>query len=122
MNFPGLSTISDSLRRLRPPTRAVGLILLYHRVAAPETDPQLLSVSPQRLADHMRYLAHHYELVSLHELVRRRANAAADSRLVAVTFDDGYADNLLQAKPILESCQVPATVFVATAALETGAA
>jgi peptidoglycan/xylan/chitin deacetylase (PgdA/CDA1 family) len=122
MNFPGLSTISDSLRRLRPRRRAVGLILLYHRVAAPATDPQLLSVPPQRFADHMRYLARHYELVSLHELVRRRANATADSRLVAVTFDDGYADNLSQAKPILETCRVPATVFVATAALETGAA
>lgn len=122
MNMPGLSRISARLRRLRPHTRPLGLILLYHRVAAPETDPQLLSVTPERFAAQMTYLSRHFELVSLHELVSRRSHSTVGSRLVAVTFDDGYADNLSQAKPILESCQVPATVFVATAALETGAA
>jgi peptidoglycan/xylan/chitin deacetylase (PgdA/CDA1 family) len=120
MKMPGLSTISAKFRRLRPRTAPVGLILLYHRVAAPATDPQLLSVTPERFSSHMAYLSRHFEIVSLHELVRRMPNAGTGSRLAAVTFDDGYADNLSQAKPILESCHVPATVFVATAALVTG--
>jgi peptidoglycan/xylan/chitin deacetylase (PgdA/CDA1 family) len=120
MMMPGLLRFSAKMRTLWRRTPPVGLILLYHRVATPATDPQLLSVTPERFAAQMAYLASHFEVVSLHELVGRLPKAGTGSRLAAVTFDDGYADNLSHAKPILEACKVPATVFVATAALATG--
>ncbi len=48
----------------------------------------------------------------------RRRNFAAES--LAITFDDGYADNCLLAQPVLESLGLPATIFVATAYLDGG--
>jgi len=84
------------------------LILCYHRVATPRRDPQLLAVSPERFAAQMEHLAGCYRPASLDEI------AAAPGRggRVAVTFDDGYADNLHLAAPILEQYGIPATVYV----------
>src|SRR6188474_2752645 len=107
MNVPGLTTFRSNLRKLWPRPRPFGLILLYHRISALPTDPQLLSVTPERFASHMQYVSRHYEVVKLEELVSRMQQGQLSSRMIAVTFDDGYRDNLLTAKPILESCRTP---------------
>ena len=39
---------------------------------------------------------------------------------VCITFDDGYADNLWNAKPLLEQYEVPTTVFVTTGYISEG--
>ncbi len=90
------------------------LILLYHRVANLETDPQLLSVSPEHFAGQLEYLSDHYTLISLSALGRAIEAKKIPDKSVVITFDDGYADNFLNAKPILEKYAIPATVFVAS--------
>lgn len=93
------------------------LVLLYHRVADMESDPQLLCVSPRHFSEHLQVLAAEAKPLSLGELVVVQGNQKLPRSAVVVTFDDGYADNLHNALPLLEGLAIPATVFVATGSL-----
>jgi peptidoglycan/xylan/chitin deacetylase (PgdA/CDA1 family) len=92
-----------------------GVVLLYHRVAQPGDDPWRMAVTPERFERHMELLRSEFRPLPLAELVEAARRRRIPDGAVAVTFDDGYADNLGAALPSLERAQVPATVFVATA-------
>lgn len=89
------------------------LTLYYHRVNVSEIDYNLLCVSPIRFRQQMLYLKDHYQIVRFEDDWN-----ALDTDAVAVTFDDGYLDNLTYAVPILEELGVPATMFVSTGGLD----
>lgn len=98
-------------------TQPRAMILLYHRTANLARDPQLLSVTPSHFDQHLEVIRRLYAPISLHGLVAHLGGDNVPHRGVVVTFDDGYADNLHQARPLLEQHQVPATVFVAAGAV-----
>jgi peptidoglycan/xylan/chitin deacetylase (PgdA/CDA1 family) len=90
------------------------LIVLYHRVAEPPCDPQRLSVSPRHFADHLQVIKTLGSAVSVQHLEETRRQRRLAPTTLVVTFDDGYADSLHHAKPLLERHDVPATVFVSS--------
>lgn len=90
------------------------MVLLYHRIAGGDPDPWGLAVSPENFAAHLDVLRRRGRPVPLGELVEAVREGREQRRMVAITFDDGYADNLHTAKPLLERFEVPATVFLAS--------
>lgn len=89
-------------------------ILLYHRVTELALDPNRLAVSSANFRDHMTLLRSEYKPLSLEQAAVALEGDRVPRRAVVVTFDDGYADNLEHAQPVLADTGVPATVFVAT--------
>jgi len=114
MNLLDRREMLRAVRRLRCPFASKALILLYHRVAELSSDPQLLAVTPARFEEHLKILREHYTVISLEQLTRFLREGKIPHRSVVLTFDDGYADALYNAKPLLERYDVPATVYVAT--------
>jgi glycosyltransferase involved in cell wall biosynthesis/peptidoglycan/xylan/chitin deacetylase (PgdA/CDA1 family)/SAM-dependent methyltransferase len=90
------------------------LILLYHRVTQAMTDPWSLCVTSAHFSEHVETLQRHARIMHLHELVDGLDKHALPDRSVVITFDDGYADNLHNAKRVLERYDAQATVFIAT--------
>ena len=86
------------------------LILCYHRVSDAPTDPWSLAVTPKNFAGQLECLRERCIPTRLRDLSQTSTRRPG----VVVTFDDGYADNLHNAKPLLERYEIPATVFVPT--------
>jgi peptidoglycan/xylan/chitin deacetylase (PgdA/CDA1 family) len=95
-------------------------ILMYHRVYAQADtlfpgEPD--AVGFERL---MRFVARSFNVMTLGQAVRRLQQGDLPPRALVITFDDGYADNVEVALPILQSCGLVATFFVSSGFLDGG--
>jgi len=105
------------LHRIYPPSPKP-LILMYHRIARDPIDVWDLAVSPEHFEEQLAVLRRTRRPLSLQDFVRRLVSGTLPPDAVAVTFDDGYVDNLTAGKPRLSAADVPATVFLATGYLD----
>jgi peptidoglycan/xylan/chitin deacetylase (PgdA/CDA1 family) len=106
--------IRRRLRRREREEKGLAVILLYHSISRGRADPWRLCVDPDLFAAQLALLRDDYRVVSLDQLGHALVRGEPLSRAVVITFDDGYRDNLLVAKPLLEQHGLPATVFVTT--------
>jgi peptidoglycan/xylan/chitin deacetylase (PgdA/CDA1 family) len=95
-------------------------VLAYHRIAEPVYDPWQLSVSPKHFDEQLEVLGELGVIERLDAAVARSARSRYGRRrpVFALTFDDGYVDNLTAALPLLEMHDAPATVFIPTGTLD----
>ena len=115
-----MKTLRTALSRARhalAPRRFPAVVLLYHRVAELDLDPWEMAVSPTAFEGHMAVLRERFRPVSLGRLRTELLEGRIESGTVAVTFDDGYEDNLTEAVPLLSRYGVHASVFLVSAAL-----
>lgn len=95
-------------------------ILIYHRVVS-EPDPLMLDQLCAREFDwQLAALRRWFTVMPLREGAERLRAGTLPVRAACVTFDDGYADNVTVALPILRRHGVHATFFVATGFLDGG--
>jgi peptidoglycan/xylan/chitin deacetylase (PgdA/CDA1 family) len=90
------------------------VVLAYHSIAEPATDPFDLAVAPAVFEEHLRVLSTSGRILSVSELGERLRKGTLTDTCFALTFDDGYANNLHTAKPVLERHEAPALVSIAT--------
>lgn len=101
-------------------TRGRLSILIYHRVLA-TPDPLLPDTPDRAVFDwQMALVKRHFNVLPLAEAGRLLQAGRLPARAACITFDDGYADNLTEAWPILNRHGLPATFFVATGFLDGG--
>ena len=95
-------------------------ILIFHRVFSERDDLFPGEPDATRFDALMAHVRRRFNVLPLADGIARLRRKALPTRALAVTFDDGYADNLAVAAPILRRHGVPATVFVATSFLDGG--
>lgn len=96
-------------------------ILIYHRVLE-RADP-LLADTPDLAAfeRQLEIVSRYFQPLPLSEAVMRLRAGSLPERALAVTFDDGYADNVEVALPALQRFGIPATFFIAAGFIGGGA-
>jgi peptidoglycan/xylan/chitin deacetylase (PgdA/CDA1 family) len=112
---------TDGLRLIaaRSRRRPAFSIFTYHRVN--DLGDEFQPAMPTHVFERqIRYVAAHYTVLAVEDVVDRMSSGRIPRDAVAITFDDGYRDNLTHAAPILARFRVPATVFLATGFIGSG--
>jgi peptidoglycan/xylan/chitin deacetylase (PgdA/CDA1 family) len=113
--------IYSGLRKVSPSRKLA--ILRYHAICDPNAgyaEPGIC-VSPAAFEQHVAYLAANYHVVSLPDATASlKRGTTLPKNAVAITFDDGYADNLAAAR-ILERYGLCATFYITAGCLADGA-
>ena len=90
----------------RVPTHSI----FYHRVADDQPNPW--TMTRDQFKRQIDWFQKEFDLVSLAELQRRIDSGFNDRPTLAITFDDGYAENCEYALPLLIERKIPVCYFI----------
>lgn len=95
-------------------------ILIFHRVLS-EPDPLFpFEMHASRFDQICGWIKSWFRVLPLDKAVEHLKGGTLPARSLAITFDDGYADNYEVAAPILKRHGLSATFFIATGYLDGG--
>lgn len=88
-------------------------VVAFHRVTD-AIDSDGLTCSPATFEGFCKFFAKHFRVMPLAQQVDACNRGDDLGGTLSITFDDGYADNLEVAAPILQRLQLSATFFITT--------
>ena len=115
------SALKMVLGRLAPAGPNARLtVLIFHRVLAARDPLRPHEPTVTEFADMLDWVQRWFTVLPLSEAITRLRSASLPERALAITFDDGYADNRDLAVPELQRRGLSATFFIATGYLDGG--
>lgn len=111
----GLATLASGLGK-----RKKLFVLIYHRVLDEPDFMRPGEVDRQAFSWQMALLAKYFNVLSFSEALEKLKTNRLPARAICITFDDGYADNLHNAVPILKKNNLTAIFFIASGYLDGG--
>jgi methionyl-tRNA formyltransferase/peptidoglycan/xylan/chitin deacetylase (PgdA/CDA1 family) len=93
------------------------VVVLYHHLVSDR--PHRMGIPTDLFLQHVQFLKEYYRVVSLRDAVMMLKAGRVEVPTVVLTFDDGYGDNYLSLRAIVEATGVPITMFVCPEKIET---
>lgn len=114
LRIRGLGRLKAQCARLRGQLTPGPMVLLYHRVTKLPHDPHLSAVTPEHFEEQLQAQRRHFLVVSLGEVTDGLQHGGRLGPVIAITFDDGYADNAESTLPLLRKHDIPAIFYLAS--------
>ena len=92
-------------------SRHAVLILAHHLVS---DRYHRMAISTEEFWRQVRFLRRHYQIVALPEAAALLQSGKVTGPTVALTFDDGYADNFISLRAVAEEVGTPVSLFITT--------
>jgi peptidoglycan/xylan/chitin deacetylase (PgdA/CDA1 family) len=86
--------------------------ILFHHLVSDR--PHRLGISTEHFLRHVQFLQQHYQIVSLSQAIEMLRTNQVNQPTLVLTFDDGYRDNFINLRAVVEETGVPVTLFVST--------
>jgi len=90
-------------------------VICYHSI---HPDKSISSATPDLFERHLRWLSENCKVVRFSRILDTFLVAERNRPTVAITFDDGNADNYEHAFPLLQKYEMPSTFFLTAGLLE----
>jgi peptidoglycan/xylan/chitin deacetylase (PgdA/CDA1 family)/folate-dependent phosphoribosylglycinamide formyltransferase PurN len=94
------------------------VVILYHHLVSDR--PQRMAIPTAYFRRQVNYLLRHYRVVALSEAVELLRKGKVKVPTVAITFDDGYADNFINLRAVTEDTGIPVAYFISSEHIDKG--